>query len=269
MIAPSTSVLEAFKIGEKPHILPGGQGETWRAGFYVLKKTSNYDETLWSADLISHLPQDTLRIAKFKKTNQGEWMYDGWFVLEYLQGSHIEGHWEEKIRVCQELNTLLSNIDKPDFIDKKSDPWTIASKMAWSELPLKSDPRLSSYTERIQRLLQPIKVKNQIVHGDLTGNMLFADGMAPGVIDFTPIWRPKQYALAILVMDAITWEGADESIFAFVSEEENMFQILLRAALFRTLVMSEFLRQKKIDRFRELIKHKEALDMLIDKFPHE
>ena len=54
------------------------------------------------------------------------------------------------------------------------------------------------------------------MHGDLTGNVLFADDLAPAVIDFSPYWRPTGFASAIVVGDALLWEGADETLLAAV-----------------------------------------------------
>ena len=50
------------------------------------------------------------------------------------------------------------------------------------------------------------------MHGDLTGNVLFARGLPPAVIDFSPYWRPVGFASAVVVGDALLWEGADESL---------------------------------------------------------
>jgi hypothetical protein len=92
--------------------------------------------------------------------------------------------------------------------------------------------------------------------------MLFAETLPPGVIDFTPDWRPKEYALAVLVVDAITWEDATANIFSLVEQESDIYQYLLRAALFRTLVTSEFYRQYKVNRLDELPKRLRTLDII-------
>lgn len=65
---------------------------------------------------------------------------------------------------------------------------------------------------RLQRLLAPIASRHQIVHGDLAGNPLWADGLPPAVIDFTPYWRPAGYGTALLIVDAVLWYGAEPSM---------------------------------------------------------
>ena len=46
---------------------------------------------------------------------------------------------------------------------------------------------------------------NQIVHGDLHGNVLFAGDAAPAVVDLTPYWRPGGWAIGVLAVDAVAW----------------------------------------------------------------
>jgi uncharacterized protein (TIGR02569 family) len=76
----------------------------------------------------------------------------------------------------------------------------------------------------------------QLVHGDLTGNVLFADGLPPAVIDFSPFWRPTGYASAIVVADALVWEGADASLLDAVAHIEGFDQLLVRALIMRAVV---------------------------------
>ena len=65
---------------------------------------------------------------------------------------------------------------------------------------------------RLADVLEPLTVANQLVHGDLTGNILFDDALAPAVIDVSLYWRPPAFASAIVVADALVWEGADETL---------------------------------------------------------
>jgi hypothetical protein len=41
------------------------------------------------------------------------------------------------------------------------------------------------------------------------------------------------FAAAILVVDALVWEGADLSILALVADLDSIHQLLLRAAIYR------------------------------------
>lgn len=264
--APSKDILERFNIADEPILIKGGQGTTWKAGKFILKPISSEEEVDWCATTIEKLPRDFFRIPKYLKTTDGKYSIDGWCALEFIEGEHMKDCWEEKVVVCKGFNNLLVDLLKPDFIEKRTNPWAIADKMVFEEIPLNYDPRLAEYVIEIKKYLKPIDMEEQIIHGDITGNMLFADGELPGIIDFTPNWKSKEYALAILVVDAITWEGADETIFKLVSNEQDIFQLLLRAAFFRALVTSEFFRQFGNDRISEIDVHTRTLEMIIKEF---
>jgi hypothetical protein len=74
------------------------------------------------------------------------------------------------------------------------------------------------------------------VHGDLSGNVLFAEELAPAIIDFSPSWRPPAYASAIVVADAIVWEGADELLIDTAAHIPHFPQFLVRALIMRAVV---------------------------------
>jgi hypothetical protein len=74
-----------------------------------------------------------------------------------------------------------------------------------------------------------------VIHGDLTGNTVFADPDPPAILDFSAYWRPTAYASAIVVADALVWEGADPSILTAVAHIDRIGQYLIRALIFRLL----------------------------------
>lgn len=51
--------------------------------------------------------------------------------------------------------------------------------------------------------VRPVRLPSQLVHGDIAGNVLFAAGQSPAVIDFSPYWRPPGYALAVAAVDLL------------------------------------------------------------------
>jgi len=77
----------------------------------------------------------------------------------------------------------------------------------------------------------------QVIDGDLSGNVLFASGQVPAVIDFVPYWRPAGFSLAIVVADAVSWFGAEPAL-ALRLLEQGRLVLLARAALCR-LVTSD------------------------------
>lgn len=96
-------------------------------------------------------------------------------------------------------------------------------------------------------LLKPLSLPNQIIHGDLCGNILFHETLPPVVIDFSLDYRPREYAEAILIADSIAWEnGGEEAYNLFPPNSE---QILLRACLFRLLTKA-LLKTQDLENFQ-------------------
>jgi Ser/Thr protein kinase RdoA (MazF antagonist) len=67
-------------------------------------------------------------------------------------------------------------------------------------------PASCTLVPAVARLLaarRPAGAPSQLIHGDLTRNVLFADEQPPADIDFSPYWRPKAFASAIVAVDAV------------------------------------------------------------------
>ena len=60
------------------------------------------------------------------------------------------------------------------------------------------------------------------------------------MIDFSPYWRPTAFATAVVVGDALAWEGADESLLDAVAHVDEFPQYLLRALIYRIVVDALF-----------------------------
>jgi hypothetical protein len=65
--------------------------------------------------------------------------------------------------------------------------------------------------------------------------VLYDDALPPAIIDFSPYWRPVPFAAAVVVADALVWQGADASVLAAVRHIGNFGQYLLRALIYRAV----------------------------------
>ncbi|MBS2534427.1 hypothetical protein KGQ20_16775 [Catenulispora sp. NF23] len=86
----------------------------------------------------------------------------------------------------------------------------------------------------------------QLIHGDLTGNVLFSAGLPPAVIDFSPYWRPAAFGEAIVVGDALIWHGADAGLVRDLMSDRGpgFLQYVARAVVFRLVTTSERVRSQ-------------------------
>ena len=72
-----------------------------------------------------------------------------------------------------------------------------------------------------------------MVHPELFGAVLFDQAGSPAVVDLVPCWRPKEWAAAVVVVDALAWGDADPALIQHWDRLDEWPQMLLRAVLHR------------------------------------
>lgn len=229
---PAAEVLRAFGVGEAaPELLTGGRGLTWRAGDVVLRPHDGPAATDWRSGVLATLEHTAaLSTPRPVATREGGWRHGRWEAWEWLPGVADETRVEDVIRAGTAFHHAIAHLDRPAFLDDADDPWSRADCMAWGETRLPRDRSL----DRLGAVFCPVVSAPQLVHGDLLGNVLFADGRPPAVIDWPPYWRPAGYGAAIAAVDAVCWHGVPlgrlEALGDGVAEWR---QLLVRALAFR------------------------------------
>ncbi len=232
---PPPRVLTAYGLNERElRRVPGGQGRTWRTDGAVLKPHGSVVEAQWTASLLDRMPVNGFRIERPLASRWGTWCVEGWTAWDFIDGRHEFDRWSEVFAAARALHRALEGaVPRPQFLDERDDPWALADRVAWGEAP----PRMHSVdlevcairlAQNVIRTQQP----SQIVHGDVTGNVLFGPTGPPAIIDFTPYWRPALYADAIIAVDALCWHGAAADIVDLLEPAERA-SMIARAALFR------------------------------------
>jgi uncharacterized protein (TIGR02569 family) len=218
--APPDGVVRAFG-GDAASCVPlaGGQGHAWRAGGVVLKPRLHGEPLEW----LAALPDvDGLRIARPVASVAGDLLVDGWYALLWLAGDHDERRHDDILAAGERFHAGLADVPAPP---RGATAWDLADRAVWGggEPP----PEIADEVAA----LEPFSgAPPQAVHGDLAGNVLFADelGLPPAIIDVSPMWRPAAYATAIAVADLVAWSGMP---IALAGRAEPA--LLARAALFR------------------------------------
>jgi uncharacterized protein (TIGR02569 family) len=238
-VRPSHDVLAAFGSAGDLVPLAGGRGLAWRVGDLVFKPADLApDELTWQADMLPTVHDSDIRLSIPQRASTGELVVDGWTAWSYLPGEHREGRWSEVIAVGDRFHAAVAGLARPAFIAARTDPWAIGDRVAWGEVPV--DPyRDVPHVARLVEHLASVDARSQLIHGDLGGNVLFADGLPPGIIDLSLYWRPAPFASAIVVADALVWEGADRSLLDSVADVDDFGQMLVRALLYRLVAAVE------------------------------
>ena len=236
--APSPRVLAAFGARGEPEPLAGGEGTSWRVGDVVLKPLQRYssvEEAEFHAALFESIETDGFRVPRQRCARDGSLVVDGWTAAEHLPGRHEARRWADIVAVGERLHEAVAHVPRPAFVARRTDRWAIGDRVAWGELPVEDFLHVK-HLGRLAAALRPVGAPSQLVHGDLTGNVLFHPTLPPAVIDFAPYWRPVAFASAVVVGDALLWEGADETLLERVSHIDDFGQYLLRALIYRAVV---------------------------------
>jgi hypothetical protein len=261
---PGPEVLASFGASADLVSLPGGQGIAWRAGEVVLKPAGDPRVARWTADLYRDLdpldppdplgplaarrdpgfrvPQPLRAVAEDGAT--GDWVAQdplagAWVAWQWLPGepaswSGVSPFWPSLIAASRAFHAALAGRPAPPWLGRDGSQWTVGDQVAWGErdpgsvLATAPGP-LAGQLRSLLAALQPVHLPAQLIHGDLGGNVLFAAGEPPAVIDFSPYWRPAGLALAVAAVDALTWSGADPAILGQLADQPGLDQLLARA----------------------------------------
>jgi uncharacterized protein (TIGR02569 family) len=228
--SPRGPLLAAFGLTGEPVALEGGRGLAFRVGSVVLKRAGDPIEDEWRAALYERIVPDGFRVPRPMRSVDDRVVVDGWVAFEWLSGEHSLERWDDVLAVCDRFHAALKSEPRPALLDSADDPWTTAQRAVWGLTSLEAYLGLK-HVARLVEALRPVDAPEQLVHSDVTANVLFDPGLSPAVIDLSPWWAPVEYARAIVVGDALLWYGADASLAPRVDP-----QFFLRAVLFRKIV---------------------------------
>jgi uncharacterized protein (TIGR02569 family) len=247
---PPLEVLRSFGVEDQTlERCPGGRGLAWRAGDVVLKPVDHHDESEWVADLSDRLVEDGFRISRPVPSRRGGWVSSGWVGWSFLEGRHDSSppRWREVVEVCHRFHAAIRHVPEPAFLQERTDAWSVGDHVAWGERePEVVHDESRPLVDRMVGGVEPVELTSQMIHGDLSGNLLFAPGVAPAVIDLAPYHRPAEWALAVVAVDAIAYWSADATIVDLLHDVDDLPQLMRRAAIYR-LITTDRLVDHRVD----------------------
>jgi hypothetical protein len=168
-----------------------------------------------------------------------EWTAWQWVGGTAADWSGVSPRWPELVAASRALHAALAGVPVPGWWRATvENPWTIGDQVAWGE----RDPgpllgagagQISGQVRRLLAALRPVDLPDQLIHADLAGNVLFADGAPPAVVDFSPLYRPAGLPLAIVAVDALMWHRARPEALGQLADEPELDQLLARALVYR------------------------------------
>ena len=229
-------MIGAFGETAPARLMDGGQGQTWRAGGIVLKPVALEAESRWRAEVLDALPDGgPFRIPRPVRAATGDWVHSGWEAARHVAGRTDPKRWRTAIETGEAFHAALAHLERPAFLDERDDRWSRADRAAWDPDATGADPLVRDLLAARRPLVAP----QQLVHGDLLGNVLYEPGLPPAVIDWPPYWRPPAWASAVAAVDALCWHGAEPALLDRWSHRREWPQMLVRALLFRIITDRE------------------------------
>lgn len=227
-------VRTAFGVRDAtPEAVVSAGVRAWRCGDVVIRPVADAAIAAWSAGVLDGLTADGLRLALPVRSSDGRWVVAGWSAYHYLPGTPQPRH-DETVQASLDLHEAMIGVTRPRLLDDRDDLVARADAAAWGEQRIMLDPSAGgALFEQLAAKRKPMPLPSQVVHAELFGAVLFHDGELPAVLDLVPLWRPMQWAAAVVVVDALAWGGADPDILLRWAHLDGWPQCLLRAVLFR------------------------------------
>jgi hypothetical protein len=236
-------ILKAFNLSGTAASLGGGQNTSLRVEDAVLKPASDDEPFMeWGLTVLNDINPHGYRLSKPIASKYGTFIYKGWSCTRYEPGEHINGNVKQKLEVSRLFHRDLAGMSFANM-PKSNDRWSISHRVAWQKEGLPGNIHKEACAV-LEKLLSGLELKAsynmQIVHADLSGNILFSDALGPLIIDFSPTVAPAEYAEAILVCDSIAWHGCPVTDIDLIYQSEFHGEMMRRAVIFRLAVAAIF-----------------------------
>ena len=205
----------------------------WRCGEVLIRPVPDNVVAAWSAGVLDGLQVEGTRVARPVRSSDGRWIVAGWAACRYVAGT-LEPRYDAVLSAAAALHEATAGVERPRLLDSRDDLLTRSAAGAFGERKLALEPAVGgTLYAQLAAYRTPIRLAPQVVHPELFGSVLFGPDDVPVVVDLTPCWRPKEWAAAVVVVDALAWGGADVGLLHRWSHLDEWPQVVLRAVLHR------------------------------------
>ena len=216
--------------------LVGGEGVAFRVGDIVLKWTRDAREAAWVQGLLARLGPEGYRIADPVATLEGEWTHDGWTASAFIADLRPAAPaWE----AIAEVGLRFADDAEPErdtgreALSRRTHRWAVADRVAWGAAEVDLSAEATAIVDRLGALLAETEPGEHVVHGDLSGNVFFDPSDVPVILDVSPYLRPRRWGSALVVADAVLWNGEPPSLAESFAADALDLDLLGRALIFR------------------------------------
>jgi uncharacterized protein (TIGR02569 family) len=259
---PGQEVLAAFGMADEL-VRAEGKG-VFRVGRATVTRVEDPELLQWRVGLYERLGAQGYRVPATVRTHDGELSASGWSAALLPEGRPgTDGDWDRLFQCSAALHEILVDEPKPTFLARARDRWSIADRVAWGEEPDQALPSVRPLLERLEAELGPVDTRPRLIDANVSGNLLFTRDGSVAIAGCNPKWRPAGYADGIAVMDGWIWYGADAGVPHLARHSAGFPQLLLRAAIFRLMALSEEGRTHRAEAMDQLPLFEKAVDRVV------
>jgi uncharacterized protein (TIGR02569 family) len=205
---------------------------------------------IWHAHVCDRITATAFRLPAPVPAGDGRFVVEGWSATTFVTGRPVPeadgtvASWMAVLACSRAFHAAVAEEPGPPLLAARTDRWAKADRVAWGGgIPGEIGPQSQGPLRDVSELIIDEGLTPQVVHGDLSGNVLLAQGQPPAVIDVSPYWRPAAYADAIVVVDALLWWDADPALIEVARPATvpptQWRSLLARALVFRLLAFDE------------------------------
>lgn len=227
-------VRSAFGVAEvEPLPVVWAGCRAWHCGDLLIRPVSDNVVAAWSAGMLDGLRVEGLRLARPVRSSDGRWVVAGWAASRFVPGT-LEPRYDEVVEAGLRLHAATADVQRPRLLNGRDDLLMRSAAAAFGERRAVLDPATGgTLYAQFAGYRAPVRATPQVVHPELFGSVLFDEDGVPGLIELVPCWRPKEWAAAVVVVDALAWGGADDALPQRWTHLDEWPQMLLRAVLHR------------------------------------
>jgi uncharacterized protein (TIGR02569 family) len=227
-------VRTAFGVAEvEPAPVIWAGRHAWQCGEVLIRPVADNAVASWSAGVLDGLQVEGVRLARPIRASDGRWIVAGWAACRHVAGT-VEPRYDAIVDTANRLHAATAAVPRPRLLDDRDDLVARSAAGAFGEIKLTLGPANGGgLYGQLAAYRTPVRVPSQVVHPELFGAVLFDQAGTPGLVDLVPCWRPKEWAAAVLVVDALAWGDADPALIQHWDRLDEWPQMMLRAVLHR------------------------------------
>lgn len=234
----SEKILKEFGIEGVGIDLLGGQSTSKRYGDIVIKPINDVAYSNFISQVFGDLQAMGYRISRPIQSRNGQYVVEGYVANTYEPGEQDLSRVEDLLDISEKLHNDLKKMPM-DGMPEFDNPWAKAQQVLWKGQEIPSNWHKSSRELVIKLLdeLEVLELSSQLIHSDLSGNVLFHETLEPLVIDFSPTFAPCEYANALAVCDNIAWGDSPMSSLELLRPVDLYKKVIKYAVAFRVMTV--------------------------------